>query len=420
MNRKEREQLVVFKKLEAGEVNQMVAAKILKITTRWLRTKYRRYKIHGVSAITHQARNKPSMRCLNPVDRAFAVELLKSDWLGFGPTFAAEKLKEIYNKTISHETMRKIMIEENLWFSKGHRMNHRKRRNRRDIIGLMIQLDGSPHDWLEGRGPQCTLLVFIDDATSKILWLEFVETDSFQGVAAATKHYFEKYGRPGCFYVDFGSVFSVNLNNPDREKITQFKRAMKELDVEIIHAHSPQAKGRVERANQTLQDRLVKEMRLAHISSIEAANEFIRRSNFLETHNDKFAIVPAQKGNAHRSIEGYNLNNILCIKEDRVLTNDYTISFKSRVLQLSKQQPTIIRPKDRIMVHQHLDQTLSLHIRKCTLNFKEIDMPKKQRISPVDYVNHYGAEEDSAWRSLYGNPSLQHHTTHEKRNFSCC
>jgi hypothetical protein len=173
--------------------------------------------------------------------------------------------------------------------------------------GMLIQLDGSPHDWFEGRASKCTLIVFIDDATSEILWLEFVKSESFSGVAGATKNYVEKCGRPTSFYVDYGSVFSVNLNNPERCKKTQFERIMKEMNIDVIHARSPQAKGRVERCNKTMQDRLVKEMRLAGISSIKDANRFVRQGDFIKRHNLKFAVPPIQEGNVHKDIEGYNL-----------------------------------------------------------------------------------------------------------------
>lgn len=236
----------------------------------------------------------------------------------------------------------------------------------------MIQLDGSPHDWFEGRGEKCTLLVFIDDATSEIVWLEFAKSESLEAVMKASSNYFKKYGLPGSFYTDYGSVFSVNTNNPERDKITQFERAMKELDIEVIHARSPQAKGRVERSNKTHQDRLVKEMRIKNISTIEEANCFLQ-TYYLAKHNILFAKEPADLTNAHRPIENVNLNNILCIKEKRKLMNDFTITYQKRILQLGKDQKAIIKPKDDITVYQHLDGSISLSIRRIKLFFKEIN-----------------------------------------------
>jgi hypothetical protein len=293
------------------------------------------------------------------------------------------------------------------------------------ILGVLIQLDGSPHDWFKGRGPKCTLLVFIDDATSKILWLEFVASESFEGVAKATKAYLEKHGRPVAFYVDYGSVFSVNLNNPERDKITQFERILKELNIDIIHASSPQAKGRVERCNKTMQDRLVKEMRLAGISSMEAANKFVVSSGFIEKHNTKFGVAPAQEGDAHRSIEGYDLYKTFCSQEERVITNDYTVRYKGKVMQLAKHQPAIIRPKNRVTIREHLDKKLTISIRNYSLNFKEIYVRETKKLTPVvqvlkDKVNEYN--DSAAACPLAAIPKdliNQQDFEHENRNFSC-
>lgn len=385
MSRKEREQLKVFEKLAAGEITQAAAAQMLKISTRWARKKLKRYKTHGDAGLVHLSRGKLSSKRWNSQEQALTIDLLKSEWQGFGPTFVSEKLKELKNIKVSNETVRQMMIAKGLWTSGRKKQQHRKWRERKLMVGILVQLDGSPHDWFEGRAPKCTLLVFIDDATSKILWLEFVESESFNGVAGAAKKYLEKYGRPVSFYVDYGAVFSVNLNNPERDKITQFERVMKELDIDVIHASSPQAKGRVERCNKTMQDRLVKEMRLAGISSIEEANRFVQNGNFIARHNTRFALPPAQDGDAHRSIQGYDLYKIFCAQEERVITNDFTISYKGKIMQLTKQQPTIIRPKNRVIVCEHLDEKVTVRIRNSQLNFKEIGM-RKRKLTPIDYV----------------------------------
>jgi len=290
--------------------------------------------------------------------------------------------------------------------------------------GMLVQLDGSPHDWFEGRAPKCTLLVFIDDATSEILWLEFVESESFNGVAGATKKYIESHGRPISFYVDYGAVFSVNLNNPEREKTTQFEYIMKKLDIDIIHASSPQAKGRVERCNKTMQDRLVKEMRLAEIASIEEANRFVQNGDFIANHNAKFAVPPAQDGNAHRSVLEYDLYKIFCSREERVITNDFTISYKGKIIQLTKRQPTIIRPKNRVTICEHLDGKITIGIRNRQLSFKEIGM-RKRKLSPVDYVSQErnNLQEKVTQQSHFEenfNDLNQSGFICKNRNFSCC
>ena len=386
MSRKEREQLSVFQQLKAGKITQAAAAQMLNFSERWINKKFKRYRMQGDIAFVHQNRGKPSPKRWNKKDRKIAIELLKSEWQDFGPTFTAEKLKELKDIIVSNETVRKMMIAEGLWIPKRQKLKHRKWRERKRIRGILVQLDGSPHDWFEGRGPKCTLLVFIDDATSELLWLEFAESESFHGVASATKKYMEKFGRPVSFYTDYGSVFSVNLNNAERDKITQFERIMQELFVDVIHARSPQAKGRVERANQTLQDRLVKEMRLAGISSIGAANAFVQTGNFIASHNAKFAVPPTTEGDAHRSINDYDLDDIFCSQEYRKVNSDFTIHYNRRIIQLEKDQPAIVRPKNHVIICEHLDGEMTIKIRTNKLNFKEVGMRKIGNLSPVENV----------------------------------
>src|SRR5579872_4677832 len=187
MNRKEREQLIVFEKIKKKELTRLEAALQLRISERWVRRKYKRFLKNGAAGLVHRSRNKASARRWNAQSKERAIELLRDEWNGFGPTFAAEKLLSLEKIVVSKETLRKVMISQGLWHAKQKKLRHRKRRERRAIIGLLIQLDGSPHDWFEGRGPRCTLLVFIDDATSKILWLEFVPSEAQIDVIRATK-----------------------------------------------------------------------------------------------------------------------------------------------------------------------------------------------------------------------------------------
>lgn len=375
MSRKELEQLKVFEKLKNRMITPAEAALQLEITERWVRTKFKRYLSDGNSGLVHKNRGRASPNSWCKKEQGFAIELLQSEWNGFGPTFAAEKLKELHDIKVSKETLRNVMIQTGVWQAKQKRKRHRNRRERRPMVGIMVQLDGSIHDWFEGRGPVCTLLVFIDDATSKILWLEFVKSENHIDAMRATKHYVELYGRPHEFYVDFGKVFSVNLNNPERDKKTQWERAVEEeLSIKVLHAHSPQAKGRVERSNGTLQDRLIKEMRLAKVSSIQEANKFLADSDYIQKHNNRFAVPSASAGDAHRPIENYDLNAIFCLKEERILTNDYTIAYNKQIFQLDAQQPTIIGPKNSITVNTHLNGAITLSIRKVNLTFKEVSM----------------------------------------------
>ena len=200
----------------------------------------------------------------------------------------------------------------------------------------------------------------------------------------AAKHYFEKYGLPVSFYVDHGSVFSVNLNNKDRLLLSQFERAMKELGVEVIHAHSPQAKGRVERANKTLQDRLIKDMRLSNVSTMEQGNQFVQ-NGYLEKHNAQFAVEARKTGDSHRELENYDLDKILCIKNDCKIQNDFVVSYKNRLLQLTKQQSASIRPKEIVTVYEQFDNTIMLENIGYNLDFKEIKKLEPKPIEPKIY-----------------------------------
>jgi hypothetical protein len=361
---------------------------MLGVSTRCIRKRLSRYLKDGIKGLIHRGRGKPSKRAWKENDRDTAMKLFKGEFSGFGPTYGSEKLFELHGIKISKETLRGYLIENGAWIPGKRRIEYRKRRERKSCFGIMIQLDGSPHDWFEGRAPKCTLLVFIDDATSKLVWLEFAPSESYDSLMKSTLKYFKKYGRPVSFYVDYGCVFSVNTNNPERDKLTQFERAMKEFSVEVIHARSPQAKGRVERVNRTLQDRLVKELRLANISSIEAANLFVQ-TNYIDKHNCQFAEIAAQPGNAHCSIDGFDVHNIFCLKESRVLQQDFTLSYHNRQLQLLREQRTIMRPRERILVHEHLDGAISLWLRNVKLNFEELKQRPTKIRNAVDYVRRF-------------------------------
>jgi hypothetical protein len=372
MSMKECEQVKVFESLKMKSITQREAAMRLRMSDRWVRTKFKRYVSDGEKGIIHKLRGAPSKQRWDAQSEDILIAQLQGEWHGFGPTFAAEKLKELHGIKVSKETVRTSMIKNGCWVPRRGRFKHRSRRERKVMVGIMVQLDGSPHDWFEGRAEKCTLLVFIDDATSSILWLEFAWGESVQALMQATKNYVEKCGIPNSFYTDHGSVFHVNLNNQEGDKKTHWEQAMAHLNIEVVHANSPQAKGRVERCNKTMQDRLIKELRLAKISSILEANEFLKMSDFITKHNAKFAVESALKGDAHRSIELYDLEAIFSIREGRILANDYTISYNKQLFQLHKDQNTLLRPKDKITIQTNLKGVIGLWIRKTKLNFNQI------------------------------------------------
>ena len=377
MSTKEKKQVKVLEQLIRKELTQQGAAELLDLTDRQVRTKLKAYRSEGITSLMHKNRGKRSNRRWNIAEEEFAIGLLKGDvWYDFGPTFAAEKLEELYGIIVSDETLRKRMIQHGVWTPHSPKAKRRKRRERKRMFGTMIQLDGSPHRWFGKDGIMYTLLVFIDDATSEIVHLEFVKSESLESVMLATRRYIENHGRPRSFYVDFASVFSVNTNNPDREKLSQWERAMEELGIIVHHAHSPQAKGRVERSNRTHQDRLIKELRLAGITDPEEANEFL--PSYMEKHNRKFAVDPTESINAHRSIKGYKLDRIFCIHETRKVQNDYTVLYKKRILQLTDKRNIKYRPKDVVTIKESFEGLLIVSIRGYELEHKELlERPKK-------------------------------------------
>ena len=373
MSRKELDQVSVFERLKSKEMKQKEAAMMLMLSERQIREKLKLFRALGPPSLIHQLRGRPSNHRLEAGYLETALALVVEKYPDFGPTFAAEKLFETHGLKVNHETLRLKMIEAGLWKPKKQKVKHRQWRDRKDCLGELVQLDGSDHAWFEERGPRCDLLAFIDDATSQILQLEFAP-ESTLGVMRATKNYLGKYGRPVSFYTDRGGVYKVNQYNPDHDKLTQYERALQELDIKPLHARSPQAKGRVERLFGTLQDRLVKELRLRAISTIEEANQFIK-GEYLTKHNLKYAVIPKSSTNLHRSIENYDINNILCLKEERTLTNDFTVRYESQWFQLEKKQNTIITPKDVITVSTLLTGETKLSVRQTSLSFHEIDKP---------------------------------------------
>ena len=373
LSKQELEQIQVFEDLKEKKMKQGAAAKKLDLSVRQVKRKLKEYRRAGPSSLAHGLRGRPSNNQLTPGLKDQAVSLVEERYPDFGPTLAAEKLAELHDLTIHPETLRLAMSQAGLWRPKHQRTNVHVWRERKAYVGELVQGDGSPHAWFEDRAPKCTLLAFIDDATSRILWLEFAPSESTDSLMRATWHYLEACGRPLTFYFDRGSVYKVNLGLDD-ERTTQYARALTELDIRLIHARSPQAKGRVERLFETLQDRLVKELRLAGISTIAGANLFIREV-YIPAHNAKFAVAPKEVTDLHCSLDGYNLHQILCLKTPRLLTADFTLRFRNRWLQLERKQPTIIHPKDTLIVYEHLNKELTVWIRTTKLSWRDIPKP---------------------------------------------
>lgn len=332
MNQREVLRLQVIEKLTGGTLGQSEASKILKVSCRQIRRLLKIYGQQGAKSLVSKKRGKPSNNRISEETKQHVLALIKEKYMDFGPTFLGEKLSEEHNIAISKETLRQLMISENIWKTKRRKKARiHQMRERRSCFGDLIQIDGSPHDWFEGRGEKCCLLVFIDDATSKLVNLRFEEAETTAGYFRAAKEYVTKYGLPMAFYSDKHNIFRVNM--PGCEGATQFGRAVEELGIEIICANSAQAKGRVERANQTLQDRLIKEMRLRGISDIKTANTYV--PEFIEYHNKKFAVEPKSSVDAHVKLnDDENLDLIFCFKEDRKLSKNLELSYHNTIYQI--------------------------------------------------------------------------------------
>ena len=377
MSNKEISRIGVFEKLKNKEMKQKEASMIIGISTRQIRKKLKEFRRLGPKALIHGSRGKPSNNQIDIEIKRKAISLIENKYPDFGPTFASEKLEKNHNLIVNHETLRLMMAQSGLWVPKKRKVTHRVWRERKEHFGELIQLDGSDHDWFEGKAPRCTLLAFIDDATSQITHLEFAG-ETTVGIMGATKTYIQKHGIPHEIYVDRGKVFKVNLNNEDGDRVTQYQRAIEELGSKMVYARSPQAKGRIERLFRTLQDRLVKELRLRSINMIEEANKFIE-NEYLPKHNKRYSIESKSDANFHKEAKRYNLEEILCIKEVRILNSDFTLRYKNQWYQLEKKQKTLIFPKNEITIKTHLDGRVSLSIRAINLFFHEIDKAVKEK-----------------------------------------
>jgi len=297
--------------------------------------------------------------------------------LGLWAHLASEHLESSDNYALNHETLRGWLIKEGLWQKKRRRKKHRRWRERKEYVGEMVQMDGSDHDWFEGRKEKAVLMVMVDDASSRT-FARFFEGETTRAAMETFRTYVECYGLPQALYVDRDSIYRCEREPTVEEQLkqigplTQFGRAMKELGVKIIPAYSPQAKGRVERTNATLQDRLVKEMRLAGIKTIEAGNQFLEEV-FLPKYNEKFNVIPKKEEDLHRSVpENIILDEVLCFEENRQVQNDWTVSWSNRFFQLTKRNEALGLVKQKITVREKLDGTIQLVYKEHNLAYTEL------------------------------------------------
>jgi transposase len=352
MSAKELTRLEVMQRLKEKRLVQKEAATLLGLSVRQVKRLWRKYRKQAAKGLVSAKRGQASNHRLDAGVVQQALDLVKQKYSDFGPTLAHEKLVEADQIRISRESVRKIMIEEGLWTPRRKKKEQvHQMRERRACFGELIQIDGSDHAWFEARGERCTLLVFIDDATGKLVELRFVEAETFFAYCAAARHYFEREGKPVAFYSDKHGVFRVNTAQPlgTTSGLTQFGRAMQELGIQIICANSPQAKGRVERANQTLQDRLVKELRLRNLSTIETANAYLEE--FRADFNRRFAVPARSTQDAHRPLlPTENLDWILTHQRSTTLSKNLTLQYNKIIYQIQTERPTYALHKAQVKI----------------------------------------------------------------------
>ncbi|MDR0781616.1 MAG: ISNCY family transposase [Pseudomonadales bacterium] len=333
MSEKELKRYGVLERLKAGGVNQEGAAKELGLSVRQVRRLLRRLEAEGPAGLRSVRRGRMPNNRISEARRQEVIALIRAHYTDFGPTLAAEMLATQHGVTLSVETIRTLMRHAGLWKARRRTVRFHPPRMRRPRRGELIQIDGSPHDWFEGRAPRCTLLVFVDDATSGIQAARFVAAETTLAYLELVGDYLTRHGIPQAFYSDKHSIFRVNNGEKPSSTQTQFHRAMDELGIECICAHSPQAKGRVERANGILQDRLVKLMRVAGLSSWEEGNAFL--PHFLEEYNARFARTPHEPEDAHVPLDSRtHLRSILCLKETRKLSRQLTCQYHQQWLHI--------------------------------------------------------------------------------------
>ena len=361
MSAKELSRLEVMQRLSRKQMSQKEAGTILSLSVRQIKRLLKAYRHKGAAGLVSKHRGRKGNNRLSEEVKKRALDLLKTKYRGFGPTLAHEKLVEKEKLKLSDESVRQLMIAEDLWKArKAKKETVHQLRERRACFGELVQIDGSPHDWFEGRAAPCVLLVFIDDATGKLVQLLFVESESFFSYCQAAEGYFKRCGKPVAFYSDKSSIFRVNVPSVGSgDALTQFGRAMLELDIEIICANTPQAKGRVERVIQTLQDRLPKEMRLRGIHSHETGNAYL--PEFIQDFNQRFREEPRSDVNAHRPLTAKeDLARILTWQETRSLSKNLTLQFYKTVYQIQSKRPSYALRKAQVTVCLNAQEQITI------------------------------------------------------------
>jgi transposase len=381
----ERKRLEVLKKIERGGLSLRGGAGLLGLSYRQMLRVAARHAAEGTDGLRHRLRDRESNRGISPSRRDRILKLYQGKYSDFGPRLASEYLSREDGEELSEETLRQWLIKAGLWQARRQGARHRQWRERRAHWGEMVQMDGSDHDWFEGRRDRATLMVMIDDATN---WThaKFFESETTAAAMTVFQEYVGYYDMPQSLYVDRASIYettrdcTVDESLKDDSPLTQFGRAMRTLGVELILANSPQAKGRVERRHGVFQDRLVKAMRLKGLATVEAANTYLDEE-FLDDLNSRFHVEARSPANVHRSVpRGMKLDHVLCYQEERVVQNDWTVSWCNRVLQLGVRHQKLALARKKILVSELLDGTLRLTYGVRELEWRELlERPTRPR-----------------------------------------
>jgi hypothetical protein len=372
MSQRERDRLGVLRSVVSGDRTQVEAARLLKLSDRQVRRLAERLEADGDGALVHGLRGQPSNHQHEESFRQQVLAAYRKRYSDFGPTFACEKLASEEKLHVGVETLRRWLLAAGLWERKRRRDPHRSRRPRRSCFGELVQMDASIHNWLEGRGEELVLITMIDDATGRVL-AKFYRSGTVESHMDLLGEWLRKFGRPVALYTDRHSIFEVHDKKglaADPEATTQFERALSELDVELIRANSPQAKGRVERSFGTAQDRWVKELRLANAKTLEEANAVLTK--MVPAHNRKFAKPARESRDAHRRLgPEHRLTSILSIQTERVVSNDYVVRLANRQYQLLPPAVPGLRG-GRVVVEERLDGSLWIRFGERYLKYVEL------------------------------------------------
>ena len=393
LNAKEQKRLQVLNGVESGEITAQVAGELLGLSVRQTRRLLAAYREKGAAGLAHGNRDRKSPHRLPEAVSAEILRLARTEYIDYNDQHFSEELEERHQIQVSRSTVRRLRRGAGLGSPRKRRApRHRGRRERYDQAGMLLQVDGSPHDWLEGRGPKLTLLAAIDDATSEVPFALFREQEDTVGYYLLLQRICQSHGRPLAVYADRHTIFQSPKEETLEDQLagkqprTQFGRLLEELGIQLIPARSPQAKGRVERLFGTLQDRLVKALRRAQASTLEEANEVLKE--FVPRHNARFAVEAAQLGSAYRIEPAFQeLAPLFCLRYERTVANDNTISFAGHKLQIPPGPRQRSYARVRVQVHQHLDGLLTIHYQdRCLASF-EADQSGPVRVRQFSPAN---------------------------------